>query len=418
VWDGKKPLGEGSMVKAILAADLDPAFRNELAEKMKSLDFANCLTCGACTAGCVFSDLHPSNDPRKMLRKVILGMREDILKDPFIWYCTMCERCTVECPMGVNIAAVTRTIRGYFRTDSPGFLQKVVDDTLKSGNQMDVQPDEYLETLEWLQEELQAELNDPNYRIPIDVEEADFLFGFNAREVKYYPNELQKILKIFYAAGVNYTLSSQKWDATNLALFSGKDEEFWKITEPMLQEVVRLKARELVITECGHAFRSVRWGYRTFWKGPQFPIRSILEVLDEWIQQGRIKLDPSRNPEPVTLHDPCNLVRKEGIIEPQRRVLKAAVMDFREMFPNGRWNYCCGAGGGALAMPEYTEQRLIKGKRKADQLRATGAKIVAIPCHNCMDQFNDLNKHYQLGMKMEHICSLVERALIFSGEKS
>ncbi|WP_259499718.1 hypothetical protein [Desulfofundulus thermocisternus] len=162
--------------------------------------------------------------------------------------------------MGVNIAAVTRTIRGYFRTDSPGFLQKVVDDTLKSGNQMDVQPDEYLETLEWLQEELQAELNDPNYRIPIDVEEADFLFGFNAREVKYYPNELQKISKIFCAAGVNYTLSSQKWDATNLALFSGKD----------------------------------------------------------------------------------------------------------------------------------------------------GAKIVAIPCHNCMDQFNDLNKHHQLGMNMEHICSLVE----------
>lgn len=65
MWDGKKPLGEGSMVKAILAADLDPAFRNELTEKIKSLDFANYLTCCACTAGCVFSDLHPSNDPVK-----------------------------------------------------------------------------------------------------------------------------------------------------------------------------------------------------------------------------------------------------------------------------------------------------------------------------------------------------------------
>jgi len=404
-------------METILAEKLDPTFRDELAEKLNSLDFANCLACGMCTAGCVYSDIHPDNDPRKMLRKVILGMREEILQDPFIWYCTMCERCTVECPMCINIGLITRTIRGNFRQDSPGFMQKVVEDTIRSGNQMDVPRDEYLDTLDWIQEELQAELNDPDYRIPIDVEGADFLFGFNAREIKYYPNELQKILKIFYAVGANYTLSSQKWDATNLALFSGRNDDFWKITEPMLQEVVRLKAKQLVVTECGHAFKSVRMGYNNFWKGPKFPVRSVLELYDEWIQEGRLKLDPTRNPEPVTLHDPCNLVRKEGVVEPQRRVLKAAVMDFREMFPNRKNNYCCGGGGGALAMPEFTEQRLAKGKRKADQLLATGAKIVAIPCHNCMDQFNDINKHYNLGMKMEHISSLVENALIMPEKK-
>lgn len=399
-------------MEAILASKLDPGFFAELADKLNSLDFANCLACGMCTAGCVFSDIHPHNDPRKMLRKIILGMREEVLSDPFVWYCTMCERCTIECPMNVNVAAITRALRGKFGLPTAGFIQKVVDDTIETGNQMAVQPDEYLETLEWIQEELQAELGDPGYRIPIDVEGADFLFGLNAREIKYYPNELMKILKIFYVAGANYTLSSRKWDATNLALFSGKDDDFWKITGPILEEVVRLKAKSLVVTECGHAFRSVRWGYRTFWKGPQFPIRFVLELIDEWIQEGRLKLDPTQNPEPVTLHDPCNIVRKEGVAEPQRRVLKAACLDFREMTPSKRWNYCCGAGGGALAMPEYTEQRLLKGKRKVEQLLATGAKVVAISCHNCMDQFNDLNKHYKLGMKMEHVCSLVERALV------
>lgn len=256
-------------METILAENLDSTFRDELAEKLKNLDFANCLNCGMCTAGCVYSDIHPDNDPRKMLRKVILGMHEELLQDPFIWYCTMCERCTVECPMCINIAQITRTIRGVFRKDSPGFLQKVVDETISSGNQMNVPQDEYLDTLDWIQEELQAELEDPEYRIPIDVEGADFIFGFNAREIKYYPNELQKILKIFYAVGANYTLSSKKWDATNLALFSGRNDDFWKITEPMLQEVVNLKAKQLVVTECGHAFKSVRMGYNNFWKGPK-----------------------------------------------------------------------------------------------------------------------------------------------------
>lgn len=401
----------------IMASQLDPKFRDEVAEKLKSLDFANCLTCGMCTAGCVYSDVHGNNDPRKFLRKIVLGMREEVLNDPYIWYCTMCERCTVECPMQVNIAAITRTMRGKFGLPAAGFIQKVVDDTIETGNQMAVSDVDYIETLEWLEEELQAELDDPNYKIPLDVEGADFLFGFNAREIKYYPQDLQDILKIFYAAGANFTLSTKKWDATNLALFSGKDDDFWKITERMLQEVINLKVKELVITECGHAFRSVRWGYRTFWKGPEFPIRSILQVLDDWLREGRIKLDPTRNPEPVTLHDPCNLVRKEGVVEPQRRVLKAAVMDFREMDPYGKWNYCCGGGGGALAMPEYTEQRIAKGKRKADQLVATGAKVVAIPCHNCMDQFNDINKNYKLGLKLKHICSIVANALVLPAKE-
>ena len=48
-------------------------------------------------------------------------------------------------------------------------------------------------------------------------------------------------------------------------------------------------------------------------------------------------------------------------------------------------NLCCGAGGGAWAMP-YDEERLAYGKMKADQIKATGAEIVIAPCHNCRDQ--------------------------------
>ncbi|MEG6617197.1 (Fe-S)-binding protein [Peptococcaceae bacterium 1198_IL3148] len=403
----------------IEAAKLDPTFTDEVAQKLQSYDLTKCLTCGMCTAGCVYSDVHPDNDPRKFLRKIVLGMRDEVLNDPFVWFCTMCERCTVECPMGINIAAITRTVRGQFGLPLPGFMQQVVDETITSGNQMNVSQEDYLDTLEWIEEELQEELGDPNYKIPMGKKDADFIFGLNAREIKYYPHELQEILKVFYYAGANYTLGRPaKWDATNLALFSGNNHDFWRITKPMLEEVVELNAKELIVTECGHAFKSVRMGYDKFWEGPKFPIRSVVELYADWIRDGVIKVDKNKNPEPATVHDPCNLVRKEGVFEAHRYVMENICADFRDMNPNKKYNYCCGAGGGALAMPEFKEQRIKKGKRKADQIVATGADVVVIPCHNCMDQFTDINKEYFNNKKnMTHISPLVANALVIPGEE-
>jgi heterodisulfide reductase subunit C len=98
--------------EVIKAAKFDPAFRAEVANLVKGFDFGNCLACGMCTAGCAYSDVHANNDPRKFLRKLILGMREEAMNDPYYWLCTMCERCTIECPMGINVAAIVRGIRG------------------------------------------------------------------------------------------------------------------------------------------------------------------------------------------------------------------------------------------------------------------------------------------------------------------
>lgn len=404
---------------AIEAAKLDPTFTDEVAEKLGNLDFTRCLTCGMCTAGCPYSDVHEGNDPRKFLRKIALGMREEVLKDPFVWFCTMCERCTVECPMGINVGAITRTVRGNFGLPLPGFMQQVVDETITSGNQMNVNNEDYIDTIEWIEEDLQEELNDPDFKIPVGVEGADFVFGLNAREIKYYPHELQEILKIFYYAGVNYTLGRpDKWDATNLALFSGNDHDFWTITKPMLEEVVALKAKQLVVTECGHAFRSVQMGYQKFWDGPEFPIRPVVDLYAEWIRDGVIKVDKNKNPEPCTVHDPCNAVRKGGFYDVHRYVAKNICADYREMNPGDKYNLCCGAGGGALAMPEFKEQRIKKGKLKAQQIEAAGAETVLVPCHNCIDQFSDINiEYFNRKKNMTHISPVLANALVIPGEE-
>lgn len=91
--------------------------------------------------------------------------------------------------------------------------------------------------------------------------------------------------------------------------------------------------------------------------------------------------------------------------------MNALCEDFRDMAPNREYNHCCGGGGGYIPMgPPYKKRRMASGKVKAEQIRETGAKIVVVPCHNCFDQLNDLNKEYDLGVKVVHFKTIIPHA--------
>jgi Fe-S oxidoreductase len=87
-----------------------------------------------------------------------------------------------------------------------------------------------------------------------------------------------------------------------------------------------------------------------------------------------------------------------------------AVSDFREMYPNRKENWCCGGGGGVPI--EYNPRRRELSKIKADQLRRTGAKVVATSCPNCMDGIAELVGEYNLDLKIQSVSELVSQALI------
>jgi len=97
---------------AVNVVDLNPEFRDKIAGILGSYDFSNCLACGMCSAGCPYTDLLSGHDPRKFIRKVLLGMQDAVYADPYMWTCNMCDHCTVECPMNVSIAELVKAIRG------------------------------------------------------------------------------------------------------------------------------------------------------------------------------------------------------------------------------------------------------------------------------------------------------------------
>jgi Fe-S oxidoreductase len=341
--------------------------------------------------------------------------------DTLFGRCTGCGRCTINCTSGINIPGMIRAARGGLAAAGlvPPELQSTVLTAVETGNNMGIPRQEWLETIAWIEEELQAETGDPGARIPVDKKGVRLLYTVNPREPKFFPLSLLAAAKMFYAAGESWTFSSDYYDVTNYGLYSGDDAHAGLLSGRLATAMEELGAEVLVLGECGHGFASTRW------EAPQwlnrrfpFPVRSVLEVAADYLRSGKISFDASRNRKSVTLHDPCNLVRLGGVIEEQRLLLKSAVADFVEMTPNRQKNYCCGGGGGQLSMTRYARRRLTAGRVKAEQIQMTGAKVVAAPCHNCIDQLSELSREYRLGVEVKTVIEIVADALVLPHKRT
>jgi len=145
---------------------------------------------------------------------------------------------------------------------------------------------------------------------------------------------------------------------------------------------------------------------------------SVHDLLKQYLETGRIKVDKSIHTHLTTYHDPCNYGRKSemvfghGYYEEPRWITQQCCDNFVDMHPNRANNECCGGGGGAWAMP-YEAERIYYGRRKAQQIMNTGAELLVAPCHNCRDQImKSLTKEFGLGIETKYLWELVADSLI------
>ena len=401
-----------------------------------------CVHCGMCNDACHYVLANP-DDARMtpsfkadQLRKLFkfnhdwtgkafpwwVGAKEpltdadlDVLKDIAFGTCTNCRRCTLNCPMGVDTAVLNRIMRGLLSSVGvmPEGVRVVSKDQWEIGNQMGVLKEDYLDTLEWMSDELVNEVGDETARIPIDTPGVDVMYTINPREAKYDPRTIAAAAKIFWAAGESWTMPSEGWDQTNFGLFSGDDQLGGAAARRVYEKQKELGTKRIVISECGHGYRSTRCEGPN-WAGidQDWEMESSVFTMLRYIREGRIVVDRDKLQQRTTYHDSCNLARSCGITEEPRELLNLVSNDFVEMTPNRAENYCCTGGGGAMSMSEYTPRRLKSAKIKADQIAATGAKIVVTSCHNCVDGLADLIKHYKLGCEVKQLVDLVADALV------
>ncbi len=327
--------------------------------------------------------------------------------------CTLCRRCTFNCPMGVDTPLLMKTLRAMAVAGgkAPEMLLMLADSAIEKGKNPQLFRELFLQQIKDLENELKRIVGDPGARIPVGKKGAKILYVALAGAHTIIPPAV-----IFYAVKEDWTLSL--FEAANYGVFLGDTERSKSIAKRIIDEAKELEVKEVIIAECGHACSALVWEAPN-WFQEKFPfkLRNIVELIAEYVEKDLLKLDKSKNSEPITYHDSCNLARTSGIFREPRIVLRAIASDFREMNPHGIENYCCGGGGGLVALPEYEEKRMKAGKPKAEQISKTGAKVVCAACENCRLQINDLNSYYNLNVKVTSLAELVVNALVLARKK-
>jgi len=330
--------------------------------------------------------------------------------------CSICGKCALTCPMGINAGEILYLARAMLFTQGrvPSGLVKTVEQALAEGNYVGLSNQDFIENIEWIAEEMVEYIDDKSFVIPIDKKNAEILYIPHPLEIRDFPFLLMYALKILHYAEEDYTVSSHGFDTVNYAYYQGSKRNMMSIAQRVLDAREEILAKSIVLAPCGHGYRVLRWEVEKYLGKAVIspPVRTISEIIYQYIREGRIQLEMDKFEGPITYHDPCNLGRRGGVIEAPRNVLKALTSNYVEMQSHGMRNFCCGGGGGLASTGAFGKVRLNAGKRKAEQIRQTGAKIVVTNCFNCLTQIRDLIKTYDLGIEVKSIVEVVSESLI------
>ena len=366
-----------------------PAYRAELIRRVYKKYFDS--------AGRFVPALYEGRDPDEALLDELYEVT---------YACTGCRRCMYYCPFSIDTQFLLATAKAMLIAAGRGneILGQLADAALFKADNMGTFRDVIVGGFAEIEKELRDETG-RDITIPVDKQGADILYVALAGS-----HSIKPAATIFDAAGANWTLSM--FESANYAYFLGDVEKTRLVAKRYMDEALRLGVKEVVITECGHAYRIAEMFYEAWAKEKMpFRVRHIVEVIDEYIKEGRITVDASAVTERVTYHDPCNIGRNGGLYEQPRDIIRAIATDFVDMTPNRERQWCCGGGGGIVAMQEFDAVRIKSGAQKAAQIRNTGATVLASACESCRLQITDLNEAYDLGLRIVPIMELVAEAL-------
>ncbi len=412
---------------ATTSAKLKDLFRGKLNAAMR-LYLETCARCGVCVEACHvyastpqarYTAVGRAEVVRKVFKKYFtlegkiapwLGeviRLDDAALDLFseaAWSCTGCRRCMTFCPFGIDTQMIMSIAKllliGADR--EPKLLTMLSDMSIAKGEGIAESRAAFTQAVTDLSPEIRTLWPWPaeGPAVTVDAEGMDVLYVALAGKHSIVP-----AAAIMNAAGERWTLSV--YEAVNFAAFLGDPGKMQVIARRIHDEAVRLKVKEVAIVECGTAFRVMK---HMTGEHP-FRVVAFVELIARYLREGRIRLDRTKIEGRLTYHDPCQIARNGGIIEEPREVIGHLTEDFVELRPSREANWCCGGGGGLVALGEK-DFRMRSARVKAEQIKASGAAVITTACENCHTQLTELNEHYGLGMRVEFLSRLVAQALV------
>lgn len=397
-----------------------------------ALQLEACVHCGQCADACHFYIV--TRDPRRTpvykLRPMLRAYRRE--RAPFAavkrrmglaptevtaaelaeWSellydsCNMCGRCTLACPMGIDIAGLVRRARegmcaGGF---APADLYKAAQRALDSGSPIGVG---------WptLKAQIKNQEQETGLKIPVDVEGADYLVIVSSIEIASFPETIGALARIFKQAQLSWTLPGTGFEATNIGVQIGSRDVAAALLSRIVEAAERLKVKYVIGPECGHAYSALRWeGPNLLGRSYPFKVVHIVELLDQLAREGRLRTR-GKDGRRLAFHDPCQLVRRGGVTAAPRQVMGSVSERMVEMPSSGAANFCCGGGGGVSAIRRAEELRFAAFACKQQQIEAAGAEALVTACANCRNVLEEALDHRRMELPVLGLTELVARYL-------
>ncbi len=416
----------------------------------------NCVGCAACAPACPYyyvdehySPVNKAEYSRGVYRKKltfagrILGPlvgawipknEKDLDRVvELVYRCTNCGHCYYACPFGIDSGSLVQGLLKIIATYS-GRAPTIIDVFAELEYR-----EAYLEIeglmMPWNMVLKKAE-EAIGKSLPLDKKGAEVLLLPWLTDAMFYPGGVIGAIKAFEAAGLDYTLPSRPWAVRPpIGVVVGRMELAKATLERIVRRAEELGVKRVVLLDGGFPYPWMRWEMpKLLGRRPNFQVVHFVEIALELVKQGRLPIEPDDTP--VTWHDPCQLGRRGGVTEEPYELLRRVARNFRPLKHRGVHSICCGGGGGIGCMnpemiaemaklmglepdalydgekekkfiEETTKAWSIAVKRKIDEIRESGAKIVVTACPVCIHSISGGAKLYNLPVDVKHIAEYI-----------
>lgn len=385
----------------------------------------SCVRCGMCANACHFyvSTGNPSYTPINKLRPFeqayhrhagpfapiyrLFGVAPKVTVEELEEWerlvydaCTLCGRCTLACPMGIDIAELIKEARhGMFEAGLVPDRLQLMDRTARAWTSPATPAEDFADIIKEAGEEHGVIMN-------VDLDKADYLVTVAPAELTDHTKALADIAKILNKIGASWTYHTEGFEASNIGYINGDTYLQKTMTLRLIDTAKKIGAHTLILPECGHAYGAARWEAAR-WYGGKLPARILhmTEFLQETVASGKVKLKPIGHT--VSFHDPCQLVRRGGVTEAPRDVLKALGTELKELENHGNLAWCCGGGGGVVSNARADPIRFKAFQLKQQEVEKAGADRFVTACGQCRITLTQGAKHFKWDKKVESLLELV-----------
>jgi Fe-S oxidoreductase len=394
--------------------------------------FSSCVHCGMCAEACLFYG--QTGDPRytpinkvEPMRRIwereftlwgrikgLFGLSRKVTEKDFAEWetlvydaCSLCGRCSLVCPVGNDISGMIRKIREGFSAAgyAPEGLIGATTRAIEIGSPMGVK-------LPAVQAQIGHLKQDTGLEAPLDQAGAEYMVLLSSMEIMNFPEYMEAVARIMKQAGKTWTISSKAFEATNSGIQIGASDLARELVQRVVDAAEELGVKTVISPECGHAYTAIRWeGPNLIGRAYKFKVQHILEVLDEFRGQGLLKFEGKETAK-MTFHDPCQLVRKGGVIKQPRTLLNLVADNFVEMTDHASMNWCCSGGGGVSANERADELKFKAFRQKKSQLDELQVDTLVTACANCRITLEEGLEEYEMDIPVVGLTEMLAEHLV------